>query len=240
MRRGGCKRSPHQRAVSAGYAMVGLLVAIGVMGVLMTLVLPYWRVFAKREKEAELIFRGEQYIRAIELYQRQFPGAYPNNLGALVEQRFLRRLYADPITGGTFEVLTQATVGLTPTQGSPSPDLQSAFATASQFDQANSTNTPGNNARGLSPTAGGSRLGAGGIIGVVSRSPDTSMRAYNERTRYDEWFFVYLPQASQPGVGVVPPPAETPNPSSAPPGSSNRFSNLDGVAETRSDLKLQR
>lgn len=220
--------------------MVGLLVAIGVMGVVMTLVLPYWRVFAKREKEAELIFRGEQYIRAIELYQRQFPGAYPNDLGALVEQRFLRRLYADPVTGGTFEVLTQGTVSLTPTQGSPSPDLQSAFAATSQFDRPNSTNTRSNSVGGLTQTTGVPGLEAGGIIGVVSRSPDTSMRVYNERTRYDEWFFVYLPQASQPDLDVVPPPADTPNPNSARPGNSDRFSNLEGVAETRSGLKLQR
>ena len=90
-----------------GYAMAGLLVAIGVMGILMSVALPSWRVLAKREKEAELLFRGGQYVRAIDLYQRRFPGAYPTDLEALVEGRFLRRLYLDPMTGEPFRVLTQ-------------------------------------------------------------------------------------------------------------------------------------
>lgn len=90
-----------------GYAMAGLLVAIGVMGILMSAALPVWRTYVQREKEAELLFRGEQYVRAIDLYQRRFPGAYPTDLEALVEGRFLRRLYLDPMTGEPFRVLTQ-------------------------------------------------------------------------------------------------------------------------------------
>ena len=46
-------------------------------------------------------------MRAIDLYQRRFPGAYPTDLEALVEGRFLRRLYLDPMTGEPFRVLTQ-------------------------------------------------------------------------------------------------------------------------------------
>ena len=87
--------------------MAGLLVAIGVMGILMSAALPVWRTYMQREKEAELLFRGEQYVRAIDLYQRRFPGAYPTDLEALVEGRFLRRLYPDPMTGEPFRVLTQ-------------------------------------------------------------------------------------------------------------------------------------
>ena len=83
--------------------MAGLLVAIGVMGILMSMAMPPWRTVTKREKEAELIFRGEQYMRAIDLYQRRFPGAYPTDLDLLVEQGFLRQAYPDPMTGEPFE-----------------------------------------------------------------------------------------------------------------------------------------
>ena len=41
-----------------GYAMAGLLVAIGIMSILMSVAMPPWRTYAKREKEAELLFRG--------------------------------------------------------------------------------------------------------------------------------------------------------------------------------------
>ena len=75
--------------------MAGLLVAIGTMGVMLSVAMPTWNHLAKREREAELVFRGEQYMRAIELYQRQFVGAYPDDLETLVEQRFLRRVYED-------------------------------------------------------------------------------------------------------------------------------------------------
>ena len=78
--------------------MAGLLVSIGVMSVLLSVLLPAWTLVAKREREAELIFRGEQYARAIELYQRQYVGAYPPDFDTLVEERFLRRLYKDPMT----------------------------------------------------------------------------------------------------------------------------------------------
>src|SRR5262249_4453488 len=62
-----------------GYAMAALLVTIAVMGVLMTIAMPTWRQQARREKEAELIFRAGQYVHAIELYKRKTANSYPPN-----------------------------------------------------------------------------------------------------------------------------------------------------------------
>ena len=39
----------------AGYAMAALLVAISVMAVLLTAVMPVWKQMAQREKEEELV-----------------------------------------------------------------------------------------------------------------------------------------------------------------------------------------
>ena len=83
--------------------MVALLVAMGIMSVMLTVAMPVWHQLAQREKETELIFRGQQYARAIGLFQRRAgPGALPPTLDVLVEQRFLRRKYKDPITGEDF------------------------------------------------------------------------------------------------------------------------------------------
>jgi hypothetical protein len=41
--------------------------------------------------------------------------------------------------------------------------------------------------------------GAGGIIGVTSKSKDTSIKIYNGRDRYNEWSFVYLQTTQSPG-----------------------------------------
>ena len=78
--------------------MAALLVVLGIMSLLLSMALPVWHHAARREREAELIFRGEQYARAIMLYQRQTPGAYPPDVDTLVEGRFLRRAYRDPMT----------------------------------------------------------------------------------------------------------------------------------------------
>jgi type II secretory pathway pseudopilin PulG len=55
--------------------MVALLVAMSIMAILMTAALPAWHTMAQREKEAELVFRGEQIARANRLYQRRFANA---------------------------------------------------------------------------------------------------------------------------------------------------------------------
>ena len=72
--------------------MAALLIALSVMAVLMSAVMPTWKHAARREKEAELVFRGEQYARAIGLFQRRAgPGVLPPDIDSLVKQRFLRK-----------------------------------------------------------------------------------------------------------------------------------------------------
>ena len=192
------------RNAEAGYAMAGMLVAITIMGIVMSMIVPTWRTWAKREKEAELIFRGEQYMRAIELYQRRFAGAYPTDVDALVDQRFLRKAYLDPMTGDEFDILTQASLRAEPIQappgaGTPGVTQPQQFGSVTQVDQDRGT---GSSPTPFSEAARGIGEGSGGIIGVVSSSTETSMALYNQRDRYDEWLFVYLPQSAQPGVGT--------------------------------------
>ena len=184
--------------------MAGLLVAIAIMGITMSMIMPTWRTWAKREKEAELIFRGEQYMRAIELYQRRFAGAYPTDVDALIDQRFLRKAFTDPITGDEFEILTQGSLTAEPIQappgagspGVPEPQQSGRITRAAQERSADASPTP------FTEAARDINEGGGGIIGVVSSSTETSMALYNGRNRYDEWLFVYLPRAAQPGLST--------------------------------------
>ena len=83
--------------------MAALLVGMSVMAVLMSALLPVWSHMATREKEEELIFRGRQYARAIGLFQRKFANTPPPTIDVLVEQRFLRKKYKDPITNDDFQ-----------------------------------------------------------------------------------------------------------------------------------------
>ena len=82
--------------------MAALLIAMSIMAVMMTVVMPVWKHAAQREKEEELVFRGQQYARAIGLFQRKFANAYPPNIDVLVDQKFLRKKFKDPITNDDF------------------------------------------------------------------------------------------------------------------------------------------
>ena len=75
-------------------ALFAALIAIGLMKVL-----PVAMVETQREREEELIFRGQQYQRAIQAFVRKF-GRYPNSLEELEQTnqiRFLRRRFRDPM-----------------------------------------------------------------------------------------------------------------------------------------------
>jgi type II secretory pathway pseudopilin PulG len=102
------ERAPRSRRVSGedGFLMVALLVALSVMGVMLSVALPAWNTRARREKETELIWRGQQYARAIALFQRKYANTPPPTIDVLVSERFLRKKYLDPITNDEFELIT--------------------------------------------------------------------------------------------------------------------------------------
>ncbi len=91
-----------------GFALAALIVFIAALSVLMAASAPVYQMQAQRELEEELIFRGEEHVRAIQKYQRRF-GIYPPSIEALLETngiRFLRRQYVDPISEEGFRLLT--------------------------------------------------------------------------------------------------------------------------------------
>jgi type II secretory pathway pseudopilin PulG len=164
-----------------GYAMAALLVALAVMSVLMAALLPNWPFQAKREKEAELVFRGEQYARAIGLYQLK-NRAFPPSIEVLVQGRYLRKKYKDPMTkDGEFQPLYAGTnPGPGGTQGA-------AGSTTQRPNSPPQTPGPGPGLGGSTP----GQAGPGGIIGVVSKSKEESIRLYKGRNHYNEWQFVF-------------------------------------------------
>jgi len=109
------------RQEERGYVMAALLVAMSVMAIVLSTAMPVFQTAARREREAELVFRGEQYARAIALFQRKYANANPPDLDVLIKERFLRKKYKDPITGGDFVVL-----------GAGSPELAQALGTTPQ------------------------------------------------------------------------------------------------------------
>ena len=175
--------------------MAALIIGITVMAVMMTVVMPVWKQMVRREKEEEMVFRGEQIAHSIGMFQRKFANAYPPTLDVLVEQKFLRKKYKDPITNEDFVPLTQAQG-----QGQAQAATPGGRATAGRGQQQPQPAQPG---RGTNPFAGATTPGAavGGIIGVTSKSTDTSIRLYKGRSHYNEWAFVYTAPAGAAGGG---------------------------------------
>ncbi len=99
---------------SRGFTYLALLVALIIIGISMGAAARYWANVVLREKEAELLFRGDQYRRAIESYYLAIPGRqeYPQRIGDLLKdnrtatgRRHLRRKYKDPISGKDFVLI---------------------------------------------------------------------------------------------------------------------------------------
>jgi type II secretory pathway pseudopilin PulG len=89
------------KAGESGFALLLIFAMAAAMAVMLYMELPRVAFEAQRNREQLLIERGEQYQRAIQLYFRKFKN-YPGSLDALENTnniRFLRRRYADPLTG---------------------------------------------------------------------------------------------------------------------------------------------
>ena len=79
----------------SGFALAALIFFLTAASILIAVTVPSYQMQAKRIQEEELIFRGEEYMRAIQKFQRRF-GVYPPSLEALQETngiRFLRKPY---------------------------------------------------------------------------------------------------------------------------------------------------
>jgi type II secretory pathway pseudopilin PulG len=176
----------------SGYAMAALLVVLNIMAVVLTVALPTWRTMMKREKEAELIWRGQQYARAIGLFQRKYANTFPPNLDILLNERYLRKKYKDPMTkDGEFQLLyaaSQNVPGQPQVPGQPPPG---------QVPQRGQTGTQPSPLDAGPQGAAGAR---GGIMGVSSKSAESSLREYNGRTKYNEWAFVWQAASTQAGA----------------------------------------
>jgi len=162
--------------------MVVLLIVMGIGAVWMTAALPAWKQQSTREKEADLVFRGRQYVRALALYERKNgPGSRPPSIDILVDGKFIRRKYKDPITNDDFVPLFASA---TPTVGGAGQPGRTGGAPT----------VP------TSPQAGGQGQAQGGlVIGVVSKSTAASIMVFAGATHYNEWQFVYQGNQTQQG-----------------------------------------
>jgi type II secretory pathway pseudopilin PulG len=95
-----------RRAGESGFTYLTVLFVVAFMGLGMAMAGKVYRTTVLREREAELLWVGNQYRVAIEAYAKRGGGLYPRALDDLLKdprdpgvRRYLRRRYPDPVTG---------------------------------------------------------------------------------------------------------------------------------------------
>ena len=181
--------SGHRTPRQGGFTLAAVLVIMAVMAILLTVAVETVSFQQRREKEEELIFRGNQVVEAIRLFRAR-NGRFPLNLGELVtaKPRVLRKTWADPMTG--------------------SPDWEPVFLGEEGSPVAGpgpvTTPTPAPAKGPMPPPA----VKSGPIIGVHSRSCEEAIKLYDGRSRYCEWKFYFDPNKRT--GPQAPSPAPTP------------------------------
>lgn len=143
----------------------------------------------RRDREEELIHRGDQYARAVKRYYTKFH-RYPANIDQLVNTngiRFLRKKYVDPFTGKddwrlvhqgeavipNFNMATgpgiqggQTAQQIAASQASAGTGVTSGGLTTGLGSSSSTYNTPGNPATGAAGASGGVKVrpGHGGVV----------------------------------------------------------------------------
>jgi type II secretory pathway pseudopilin PulG len=89
-----------------GFTYLTVLFIVAILTGGLALVSEVWHTASMREREAELLYIGNQYRKAIERYYLGGPKQYPRSLSDLLKdprkpttERYLRQLYPDPVTG---------------------------------------------------------------------------------------------------------------------------------------------
>ncbi|MFQ5926080.1 MAG: hypothetical protein ACE5MH_01455 [Terriglobia bacterium] len=203
-------RRGHQQA---GYALMTLLLLAALMLILLGAEVPRILTQGQRAREEELMFRGEQYQRALGLHYRKY-GRLPLKLEELVEPknnlRFLRQLYPDPMSEDEqWRLIRVGPLGeLIGSRTRERIQLQAPGAEAKAEEKAEEK--PKEKAREPSEE----NLP---IIGVASRRRRRSIKVYQGQMSYDTWEFIYDPVADAVGRATPGQPRSPKAPQTPPP-----------------------
>ncbi len=81
-----------------GIMIIPAIMIVGIFAILTIRANTIWDLEIKRELEQELIFRGKQYVYAIEKYNKKNNNIPLKDFDTLFEKRFIRRLYTEPLS----------------------------------------------------------------------------------------------------------------------------------------------
>ena len=206
------------------------MVAIAIITILIAAVGPTIATILERDREAELVFRGKQYARAIVAFQKRY-GRLPNKLEELttIKPRSIRQLWKDPMCNcDDWEVIIAGSPEAAPMGSGPLPRGGGLPTTprpgAGGIFASNVTPTPppflgGGSGSGPTPTPSWSIFGSSGkkigpIVGVRTKVHRQALRPWRDRVFTDEWRFI----AGDADMDMMQPSGKAPMPGPVPAG----------------------
>ncbi len=216
-----------RRRAEQGHLLVGLVVLIAVMLIMLTAAAQSWTFLVRRDREAELIQRGEEYARAIAFYHKENQ-AWPLKLDLLVEKgphghRFIRKLYPDPLAeDGEWGLLYLSPTGkgfINPyaTQLGADPFLADPFG-QQPVDTGFGKKRRSGNAFQRHPSSGEGSGSPGyseinpqqlksmgnpslPIVGVVHKTPEYGVKIYKGQASLNDWAFTLMAEGQEHNQG---------------------------------------
>jgi type II secretory pathway pseudopilin PulG len=208
----------------SGVIFIWVLVSLFVLAVLLMAAVQPASIVMRREREKELVFRGEEYTEAIRRYMMENHGTFPTHLKDLMKPggpkriRYIRRLYSNPFgRDGKWGLLAPGTTVVTIGEdGKPIYTPQGG----GPMDKSPGSKPPKpSTGSGEPPSPGGSTAPGGlekgrpanvmvlpfrldgkegqPILGVYCKLHERAFQDFRSKQYYDEWFFSPL---------VIPPP----------------------------------
>lgn len=154
------KRRSKGKLSKSGYALLTAIVAVNIFAIMILKARSMWETELQRDLEEELIFRGRQYVTAIELYMLKNGSAAPQNLDVLFEKKFLRKRFKDPMNGSEKWNVIMRSPGISKDALLVVPeDMVPQFVSQAT------------------------------IIGVASSSTEEGFKVYRRKKKYCEWAF---------------------------------------------------
>lgn len=185
-----CDRLCSRRRVGGedGFLLIGALIAVFLVLLVLSVAAPTMARQLRREREVEAVHRGNQYVRAVQLFYKK-TGHYPGSIEQLEKTnniRYLRQKYVDPTTGkadwrlihvGEQKTTVKGYFGQ-PLAGIASPGLGSAAGMSSGIGSSPGTVGGGSGssggAFGGTSSLGSSSAGSSGGLGSSSAGPSSS------------------------------------------------------------------
>ncbi len=177
-------------ASEQGFVLLGLIVAIFLILLVLSIAAPKVARSLRRDRELESEHRAQQYVRAIRLFYGKL-GHYPTSIEQLEKTnntRFLRQKYIDPLTGkADWRLIHQGEAKTTvkglfgqPLAGLPTGNLGSAAGNQSAGGIGTSVANGGFSSS--SPATAGSGSSGSGNPGTSGNSPASSSSGFGSGT----------------------------------------------------------